>query len=147
MSAGSAKESKFPNPNHVERGENRGKREHREYRRILRHRQIENRVLGEKAREKGHADDRRHTDRERPESERHLLLQPAHLENILLMMAAVDHRSRTEEHERFEARVRRQMEHCGADTRSNHHFVDGSVVIVNSCEGTKSECCHHVAEL
>ena len=46
----------------------------------------------------------------------HVLAQAAHLPQILLAVQPVDHRARAEEQQRFEERVRHQMEDAGRES-------------------------------
>jgi hypothetical protein len=67
-------------------------------------------ILGEETRGAGEADQRQRTDQAGPVSDGHVLLEPAHLAHVLLVMHGDDHRARRQEQQRFEERVRHQME-------------------------------------
>ena len=57
---------------------------------------------------------------------RHLVAQAAHLQHVLLVMAAVNDAPRTEEQQRLEAGVREQMKepgHPAADAQAEHHIA------------------------
>src|SRR5688500_10823186 len=63
-------------------------------------------VLREEAGQERHAGDRHRGNHERPVSDRNVLLQSAHLADVLLAMQGVDHRARSEEQASLEERVR-----------------------------------------
>ena len=113
--AGFAEESDLPHADHVERREHGSEGEDGEHRGVFLHREVEDGVLREEARETRHTDDGEDADGEREERERHLLLQAAHLENILLVVAAHDDGAGAEEEQRLEEGVGREVEHRGTD--------------------------------
>ena len=70
---------------------------------------------------------RQHADGVGDEGERHVDLEAAHAANVLLLVAAVNHRARAEEQERFEERVRDQVEHAHGDAahaEAGHHVAE-----------------------
>ena len=72
-------------------------------------------VLAEEARQAGHAGNRDGADQERPVGDRQILLQAAHLPEVLLAVQRVNHRAAAEEEQRLEERVRVEMEDAGAN--------------------------------
>ncbi len=70
---------------------------------------------------------RQHADGVSDEGERHVDLEAAHPANVLLFVAAVNHRARAEKQERLEKRVRNQVEHADGDTahaEAGHHVAE-----------------------
>ncbi len=91
-------------------------------------RSVQNFVLAPEAgEEQRKSAQRQHADGIRRERHRHELLQPAHAANVLLLVAAVDHRAGAQEQQRLEERVRDQMEHAdrhAADAQAHHHVTE-----------------------
>ena len=77
-------------------------------------------VLAEEARESGHASNRDRADQERPVGDRQILLQSAHVADVLLTGQRVDDGARAEEEQRLEERMRVKMEDAGA-VRAHPH--------------------------
>jgi hypothetical protein len=87
----------------------------------------QNLVLGEEAGEDRDPGNRQGRSQEGPVGDRHVLLEPAHLADVLLTAAGVDHRSRTEEEAGLEERMGQDMEdggHEGADTGAEEHIAE-----------------------
>ena len=89
---------------------------------------VEHVALGPEARERRDPDDGQPADAEGDRGPAHVAAQRAHALEVLLVMEAVDHRSRPEEEERLEERV-------------HHHQEDGGGV------GARADGQHHVADL
>ena len=70
-------------------------------------------VLGPEAGEREDADHGQGADEHRPEGDRHLLAQTAHLAHVLLAAHGVDHRARAEEQQALEEAVGEQVEDAG----------------------------------
>ena len=138
-----AEEGEAPEPRHVERRQHGGQGQHREDRPVVRPGQVEDRVLREESREERQAADRGHPDREGHERELHPPGEPAQLENILLVVAAVDDGAGAEEEQRLEEGVGRQVEHGRADAGGDHQ----PVLPVRGDERAEPEGRDHVAEL
>src|ERR1051325_7605799 len=96
-------------PRHVERSEaSADQTEHKwNFRRFPRQRRVQNFVLAPKAREENRKPSQRHhADRIRFECERHLLTQPAHMPNVLLVMTSMNDCTRAKEQQRLKKCVR-----------------------------------------
>ena len=76
---------------------------------IVRGRQPENFILGEKPGERRKAGNRQHGNKKRYEGDRHPSFEPAHLAHVLLMVHGVNHAARAEEETGFKKRMRHQM--------------------------------------
>ena len=80
----------------------------------------------EACRDKGHAGQGRGADGQRPEGARHLVLQAAHLVDVL-RAGAVDHRPGGKEEQGLEEGVGHQVEHAdghAADAQAHHHVAE-----------------------
>ena len=75
-------------------------------------------LLGEKAGEARHSDQRQRADGECGRGHRHAPPEAAHLPDVLPVMHRQDHRPRRQEQQRLEERVREQMENAGRIGRS-----------------------------
>ena len=70
---------------------------------------------------------RQHADGIGDERERHVDFEAAHAANVLLLVAAVNHRARAEEQERLEEGVRDEVEHAdgdAAEAEAGHHVAE-----------------------
>ncbi len=70
---------------------------------------------------------RQHADGVSEKSERHVGPEAAHAANVLLLVAAVNHRARAEKQQRLEKGVRDQVEHAHGDAaqaEAGHHVAE-----------------------
>jgi len=84
-------------------------------------------VLGEEPGQTGDAGDRVGAHQERPEGDRHVLTQVAHLPHVELAMQRVHHRAGGHEQQRLEERVRHEVEHThsvGAHAAGQEHVAE-----------------------
>ena len=83
-------------------------------------------VLAEEAGQEGEARQRERPDDERPVGQRQVLLQPAHVADVLFTRERVNHGTRHKEQERLEERMGIDMEDAGAigaDTHGHEHVA------------------------
>ena len=114
-------------PVHVERGHQGGEDGDHPERLVHEERAKENFVLAEEARENRDAGDRERAREHRDERGRHVAPQAAHSAHVLLAAHGVNHRSAAEEKQRFEERMRHQMERAGgkrADCHGEKHVAE-----------------------
>ena len=117
-----AVEREVHEPEHV------GRRQQRRQRRRCAHstwwpcRNVSNRISSfeKKPARQRHAGDRDRRDHERPVGDRQVLLQAAHVADVLLAVQRVNHRARAEEQAGLEERVRVEMEDAGAERADAH---------------------------
>ena len=84
-------------------------------------------VLAEEPGQRRHAGNRERADQERPVGDRQVLLQPAHVPQVLLAGERVNDRAGSEEQQRLEERVRVEMEDAGgvrADAHRQEHVAE-----------------------
>jgi hypothetical protein len=84
-------------------------------------------VLGEIAGGQREAGERERADHHAPVGERDLVLQPAHVADVLLVVHRHDHRAGAEEQKRLEEGVGEQVEHAdriGADAHRHEHVAE-----------------------
>ena len=122
-----AEEGQRHQPEHVERGHQRGERRQPVHQLVLEERLQQDLVLAEEPGERRDAGDGDRADHHRPERDRHVLLQAAHLQHVLLAGHRVDDRAAAEEEERLEEGVRHQVERAGrerADAHRHEHVAE-----------------------
>ena len=99
-------------PEHIEGGEKRDDyAQDKQGNVIFLQRERQNAVLAVKAAERNHSAQGQRSRHERPEGHRQFFAQRAHFPDVLLVMHGEDDRSRAEEEQRLEKRVRGQMIH------------------------------------
>ena len=84
----------------------------------------QNFVFGEKARQEWESCNGQGSDQESKISNGHFLTQTTHLTDVLLVVHAMNHTSRTQEQQRFKESVRNHMKQCsgiGATTEGDKH--------------------------
>ena len=88
---------------------------------------LDDRILGEVAGRQREPGQRQRADDHHRIGERDLVLEPAHLPDVLLVMHGHDHRARAEEQEGLEEGMGEQMEHSdrvGADAHGDEHVAE-----------------------
>ena len=88
---------------------------------------VENLVLREEPRQERNPGNRQRADQERPVGHRQVLLQAAHIAQVLLAGERVDHGARPEEQQGLEERVGVEMEDArgiGADAHGEEHVAE-----------------------
>jgi hypothetical protein len=146
LTARRAEEDELPHPHHVERRQHRGEGEHAEHHRGIRQREVQDGILGEETGQAGRPDDRQHAEGEGRKRHRQPA-EPTHSQDVLLMVAGVDDRTGTEEEQRLEERVRREVEHRGPRSGRDRNLVGRRAVTVAHPQRAEAEGGHHVAEL
>ena len=87
----------------------------------------EDAVLAVKPAERRQASERQRAHHEGPERDRHLLAQPAHLPDVLLVVDRNDDGAGAQEQQRLEERMGRQMEHRrrrAVEANGHHHVAE-----------------------
>ena len=80
---------------------------------------LDQRVLGIEPGESGESDQGQRPDHRRPVGDRHVLAQPAHPADVLLVMQRDDHRSCRQKQQRLEERVGHQVKDAGGVRRGS----------------------------
>ena len=114
----------------------------------------ENLVLREEPGQAWHTGNRQRADEERPVGNRQVLLQPAHVPDVLLAVQRMNHRAAAKEEQRLEEGVCVEMEDTGAEGAHAHRqehvaeLRDGRIredaldVVLHQTDGAGKQCRH-----